>query len=364
VKSPRPVPAPSSSQPTPRSRRKESGRSAATSPDWQQAAQLLADAAVADSMHAMVEVLMRRAHALFAADIVICDRFDEHARQLAYQMYPPPTDKFIAQTLPPFLAFWHQHPFQKDWVSEIPSGRIAFLSDRTSHREFRKTDLWNEVYIHLRARNHIMLGGEIEHNRFFCLSCNRLGRDFESRDRELGRFLQPALTRIFQQHQRRERADRTAAILGQSSAAFAIVDSRGTILELSDGAREIFSGSAGKESRQRLLDAVTAAGRRPGAAGSLTRHVIGNRDAIAIHAPTPGNTLFMFASHPGSTTTNAASLTRREAEILHWIGEAKTNADIAQLLGISTRTVDKHCESLFAKIGVETRLAAALLARR
>lgn len=53
-------------------------------------------------------------------------------------------------------------------------------------------------------------------------------------------------------------------------------------------------------------------------------------------------------------------LTRREAEVLHWLSMGKTNRDISNILGISARTIDKHVERIFGKLGVETRTAAAL----
>jgi DNA-binding CsgD family transcriptional regulator len=42
----------------------------------------------------------------------------------------------------------------------------------------------------------------------------------------------------------------------------------------------------------------------------------------------------------------------------------KTNRDIGDILGISHRTINKHLENLFAKLGVETRTAAAAVAMR
>jgi DNA-binding response OmpR family regulator/DNA-binding CsgD family transcriptional regulator len=51
-------------------------------------------------------------------------------------------------------------------------------------------------------------------------------------------------------------------------------------------------------------------------------------------------------------------LTSREAEVLYWLSCGKSNRDIADILGISYRTVDKHLEHLFAKIGVESRSSA------
>ncbi|KAA0579491.1 response regulator transcription factor [Azospirillum sp. B21] len=58
------------------------------------------------------------------------------------------------------------------------------------------------------------------------------------------------------------------------------------------------------------------------------------------------------------------SLTAREAEVLMWIANGKPNRDIAEILGLSPRTVDKHLEQIYSKLGVENRAAAAALAVR
>lgn len=55
-------------------------------------------------------------------------------------------------------------------------------------------------------------------------------------------------------------------------------------------------------------------------------------------------------------------LTERESEVLHWLANGKTNRDIAQILEMSPRTVNKHLEQIFPKLGVENRTAAAGIA--
>lgn len=57
-------------------------------------------------------------------------------------------------------------------------------------------------------------------------------------------------------------------------------------------------------------------------------------------------------------------LTTREAEVLLWLGRGKTNRDIAEILSLSPRTVNKHLELIYAKIGVENRSSAAGIAIR
>jgi DNA-binding NarL/FixJ family response regulator len=58
----------------------------------------------------------------------------------------------------------------------------------------------------------------------------------------------------------------------------------------------------------------------------------------------------------------STGLTPRVAEVLLWVAQGKTNADIAIILGISESTVEKHLLDIFAKLGVETRSAATLRA--
>ena len=55
-------------------------------------------------------------------------------------------------------------------------------------------------------------------------------------------------------------------------------------------------------------------------------------------------------------------LTKRESEILFWITQGKSDEVIARLCGISPRTVHKHVQNIYIKLGVETRTAAMLRA--
>jgi DNA-binding NarL/FixJ family response regulator len=58
------------------------------------------------------------------------------------------------------------------------------------------------------------------------------------------------------------------------------------------------------------------------------------------------------------------NITSRESEVLFWLSNGKTNKEIAQILNIGSRTVNKHLEQVFAKLGVENRTTAAGIAIR
>jgi DNA-binding CsgD family transcriptional regulator len=71
-----------------------------------------------------------------------------------------------------------------------------------------------------------------------------------------------------------------------------------------------------------------------------------------------------LAQRPPVRPTLSAStpLTPREREVLQWVAAGKTDRDIAQIVGTSPRTVHKHLQHVYAKLGVETRTAAAMRA--
>ena len=76
------------------------------------------------------------------------------------------------------------------------------------------------------------------------------------------------------------------------------------------------------------------------------------RLADPAHRPTP------------ATLREALPLTERESDVLFWIAYGKTNREIGEILSMSPRTVNKHLEAIFQKLGVENRTSAATAAIR
>lgn len=59
---------------------------------------------------------------------------------------------------------------------------------------------------------------------------------------------------------------------------------------------------------------------------------------------------------------SALELTPREAEVLLWVAQGKSNGDVATILGMAEKTVKQHLGSIFQKLGVESRTAATVRA--
>ena len=98
----------------------------------------------------------------------------------------------------------------------------------------------------------------------------------------------------------------------------------------------------------RVLDGL---GARPAVA--IVRRRLRNLDVTRLpRRPQPG------------TLTNPAGLTDRQLEILRLVATGLSNAEIAQQLVLSPRTVDHHVSAILGKLGVPTRRDAAVWAAR
>ncbi len=91
------------------------------------------------------------------------------------------------------------------------------------------------------------------------------------------------------------------------------------------------------------------------------------RLSFALHEPTGDDEWLLVMRESSDQAAMDAlcqvfKLTTREGEVLYWVVKGKTNRDIGDILGSSPATVKKQLEHIFAKLGVETRTAAAGLA--
>ncbi|ASY73126.1 LuxR family transcriptional regulator [Sinorhizobium fredii USDA 205] len=102
--------------------------------------------------------------------------------------------------------------------------------------------------------------------------------------------------------------------------------------------------------------------------GSLTLHQAGQTGLQISYLGAIGANEYLFRL----TAENGISddemlrqhfhLTQRESEVLLWIAKGKSNRDIGEILGLSARTVTKHLEQIYVKLGVENRASAAVKA--
>jgi len=168
----------------------------------------------------------------------------------------------------------------------------------------------------------------------------------------------------------------TRAALDATGRFLLATDAQGRLLWCTPKARELlaalFVGT--RETGTGLPAAVLAQLMRlrlEGGQGQarLLLDVGGRKVEITVMSPIgPDELLFRLAEL--STTPDeqqlqqTLSLTSRESEVLLWISRGKANREIGEILAISPRTVNKHLEQIFVKLGVENRASAAARAIR
>jgi DNA-binding NarL/FixJ family response regulator len=106
-----------------------------------------------------------------------------------------------------------------------------------------------------------------------------------------------------------------------------------------------------------------------GAAGYLTKDEVPETIIEAVRGVSRGEQGWVsrrvaakMAAWTHGEESGKGALTNREVEVLKWVVAGKTNQEIGATLGISEKTVEKHLEAVFRKLGVASRVEAAVLA--
>lgn len=172
-------------------------------------------------------------------------------------------------------------------------------------------------------------------------------------------------------HLANARAARSArAALDTSGASLVAVDGAGALLWSTPGAAALIEAAwPGDDAVPADLGGRLLASRA--ASEPFLAVAADGRTALAfapLGAAGAGEVLFRVNPHDARPDAEVLQgrfpLTAREAEVLLWIARGKSNRDIAAILDLAPRTVNKHLETIFAKLGVENRASAAVLAAR
>lgn len=261
---------------------------------------------------------------------------------------------------------------------------VSTFSDFLTSRQLQRLDLYNEYYRYVEVEHQVIAPLRITGGpgaREIGIAMSRRRVDFSVRDRRLLQLIQPHL---IQAHDRAGAAERLRAHLAFLEAA---VDepSRGAVL-LGRAATVRFASRRARELLQRyftpgalgrdelpepvarwLADHERAAG-AVGGVPEPRRPLVVARDARQLwvrFVAGPDRHALLLEERGGAVDPAgllALGLTAREAEVLAWVADGKTNDEIGTILGARPATVAKHLERIYGKLGVETRTAAAVQA--
>jgi DNA-binding CsgD family transcriptional regulator len=282
-------------------------------------------------------------------------------------MVSHPADAFFDGVEERFAGVVHQHPV----VARAQAGDRATykISDFLSERAYHRLELYQDLYREIDAEDQIAFALPGEH--IIGLALNRPSRSFSERDRELLELLRPHLAQAYAQTSDREQAAALLAVLGTTleavSAAAIVVDGRGRIGYATELARRWLAehfGTTGTVLPPAISDWLETV-EAGGASEPLAIDHDEGRLVIRHLAPPddrPETLLVLERQRPSVPTLESLrrlGLTARQAEVLRLVTAGETDERIASELFISRLTVRKHLENIYAKLGVNSRTAAA-----
>jgi DNA-binding CsgD family transcriptional regulator len=270
----------------------------------------------------------------------------------------------------------HEHPVLVH--NQRTGDRHAYrISDFWSQREFRRRALYYEFYRKIRVEDALCKGIHVSGPVVIGCAFARNRRSFTKKDCLMFDLIGPHLTQAWRNAQAMSRlrvqTEAMGTALEAANCGRVALGPGGRVRLMTPWARNVLEEffGAGSTGDHRLPD-------------TLSRWVRDRKKQFAVsHVPHPLNPfvvccgksqlvvrllmdssrdlLLLQLRRPATQREllEVPGLTRRETEVLAWVVKGKTNEQIGTILGASPRTVQKHLEHIFVKLGVETRTAAA-----
>jgi DNA-binding CsgD family transcriptional regulator len=269
------------------------------------------------------------------------------------------------------LAEWASHHHQHPVLGRRPDAQVLGPSDFLSAREWRKLGIYS-AYRRLGLRGELSLHLAWDARRTAVLTVHRIDRAFGERERALLETLAPHLRAAYARLEQGQEAERWREALerglGYAGACVVMADPDGRIVAADAGAEEVlgrwFGGRSGLDALPAEL-ARLVVGPAPGAAPRRLVRTVADRRLEVLLADGSGEERLLVLRERRTGPPDPAELmdalpvTRRQAEVLVLLGEGRSDAEIAQRLGISVRTVGHHVEHILERLGVSNRTAAA-----
>ncbi len=303
------------------------------------------------------------------------NQFNHRTGSLAAFYHPAHWQSAMESIMPEMAPHLDSHPVYRN-VYDNGDNSPHFVSDFVSEEEWSPTP-FAKALEKIGVRDSLIFSLVTSRQELIFIALNRAERSFTEHDREMAACMLPHFAAAFENAVAFTEAQALALVsaraIDESQRGIALVDGDANVFHINVQASEVLHRFFPQASSWKavLPNPVKAWLRRQlsmsaspaepmqierGDASLLVRFgtLLDGRYIILFQEVSIGQKL------QGLRTLG---LSRREAEVLHWVGEGKSNMEIGTILTISARTVGKHLESVFKKIDVDTRVAAALRAK-
>lgn len=287
---------------------------------------------------------------------------------------------------PELVGIFEQHMLEHPLIAhyrQTRDDRAFKISDFLTRSQLHRLGLYNEFFRRLDVEDQMAVGLAAPPPLVIGIALNRSRRDFTERDRLLLNLLGPHLIQAYRNAEAVTQRERELALVRQGveqlDGGVILLAPEGHVRLMTVRAREwvadYFGGPLGRADRLReplhrwVRDQEAHLARTDDVPPPRTPLVVereGKRLVVRLLSDFGQHLLLLeeqrMALEPAAL--EPLGLTRREAEVLAWVAEGKSNAEIGMILGTRPRTVAKHLERIYPKLGVESRTAAAGVALR
>jgi DNA-binding CsgD family transcriptional regulator/GAF domain-containing protein len=327
-----------------------------------------------DDLDAFREGIPAALRASVPADVGSYNEFDDDPSRVWWTSDPhlPISDELGAR----FAELSPENPVLAH-IARTQDGRPRRISDFLDRDAFHATRLYREFYRHVGVEQLVGMALPSPSPVVIGLGLTRDG-DVAFSDEEVALLAaaRPHLMRAYRQAELASTRSATIAALEAGLEALGtpvlVTDARGRVTMATPQARRLLVRRLGAGgSTTRLADDVRTALTRRHAADTPATEPLrlpdGERTLTlrVLRGPDLGTDLIVV--EPGNAGLSVVALegiglTRREAEAVRWLALGRRGTDIADVMGISPRTVEKHLENAYAKLGVSTASDAAATA--
>lgn len=292
-------------------------------------------------------------------------------------MAEDPPGAVLAGAVDTFVQLGHQNPLVPQY-QRTRDGRPYKWSDLVTRRELHRTDLYREAYGPMGVEYQIAFCLPAPPELIIAIALSRDRPDFSERDRGVLNLVRGPMIQAYRTVQRYaavvERLNAAERGLDRAGMGVVVLARRRGLLQPEYVSHEAARGleiAAGENSPLPALVDLWLRERGHDPAADRTPLLFERSDGSEVAVQ------FMPTRRPGDPDTlliepadelvsiptlRAAGLTRREADVMRLVALGRANTEVADMLSVSPRTVEKHLQNIFEKLGARSRTQAMLTA--
>jgi len=298
---------------------------------------------------------------------VPCDRvgYNEITPDESFAITVPEFDQSL---MPIFGALVYENPLIERF-ERTHDGRPYRISDMVDQETFHSLALYKDFYRQIGVEWQVAFTLPARAPLIVGIALTRTHEDFTQREVQLLALARPHLMQAYRNAELRSTRKATLAALEQGldtlGQHIVVLDPHGRIEFATDGARRLLGDRRGLPEQIRAW--ITEHHNPRPAAEPLILDIAGNTVLVRLlpNKRSDRREVLLLENGTGQLSVNALrslGLTQREAETLHAVALGQSPLQTAQTMGIATRTVEKHLQHIYDKLGVRTRPEAAATA--